>query len=69
MLITMANKKVPLEDVVYQMMKYNPVWVNRNKVIIYSNETVELETGIEKEIIAEYTVNRAELKKVVNKKL
>ena len=61
----MTNTKIELADVVYQMFKYFPEWKNRNHLVIYSNEIVELETGKEREIIAEYKTNRAEFKKKI----
>lgn len=69
MLISNMTKNIELADLVYQMFKFHPVWKNRNHLVIYSKETVELETGTEREIIAEYSVNRAKLKKVINEKL
>lgn len=65
----MANKQIDPADVVYQMLKYTPVWKNRNHLVIYSDNIIELETGNEREIIAEYPVNRAKLKQYVLKKI
>lgn len=65
----MPKRDVSIAQIVYEIMKYEPKWVNRNHVIIYSPETVDLETGREREIIAEYPVNRAKLKKLVNERL
>lgn len=65
MLVNMANKNIELADVVYEMFKYYPEWKNRNHLIIYSKETVDLETGKEREVIAEYKTNRAEFKKKI----
>jgi len=61
----MANKNIELADVVYEMFKYYPEWKNRNHLIIYSKEMVDLEEGAEREIIAEYKTNRAEFKKKI----
>lgn len=64
-LIDMTNKSVELADVVYEYFKYFPEWKNRNHLVIYSKEKVQLETGEEREIIAEYKTNRAEFKKKI----
>lgn len=69
MLVDMANKSIELADLMYQYFKYFPEWKNRNRLVIYSSEIVELETGKEREIIAEYSVNRAKLRKLVNERL
>lgn len=61
----MANKEIELADVLYEMFKHDCEWKGRNHLIIYSKETVDLETGKEREIIAEYKTNRAEFKKKI----
>jgi len=66
----MANKEIELCELVYALLKYNPDWKGRDRVTIYSNSKVELEgTGEENEVVGEYKVNRAWLKKEVLKKL
>jgi len=61
----MANTSVKFSQVVYEYFEFYPEWKGRNHLIIYSKETVELETGKEREIIAEYKTNRAEFKKKI----
>ena len=69
MLIQMANKEIPIYEVVSQMMKYTPVWTNRNHVVIYSDNYIDLEDGKVREVIAEYPVNKAKLKKYILDKI
>lgn len=69
MLTDMINKNIDPADVVYQMLKYTPVWTNRNHVVIYSDNYIDLEDGKAREVIAEYPVNKAKLKKYILDKI
>jgi hypothetical protein len=64
------KKKVTFAQIVYEILLFNPEWTSRNHVVIYGNEITELADGTKEcEVIAEYEVNRAELKKLVSEKL
>lgn len=65
----MSNKEIPIHEVVSQMLKYHTVWTSRNHAVIYSDNYIDLEDGKTREVIAEYPVNKAKLKKYILDKI